>query len=92
MGLNNALAGEPAVEVVADGAARVAEMVARLESCERVQPAWQPGQGVEVDQPQVDAVGEGAPYPLASGVRDDGVVECRRERGDGHAGLPTCAE
>ena len=71
---------------------RVAEMVARLEPCERGQPAWQPGQRVEVDQPQVDAVGEGAPYPLASGVRHDGVVECGRERGGGHAGLPACAE
>jgi hypothetical protein len=45
-------AREVAVEVAADRAVRIAEVVGRPEPGERTQPEREPGQRVEVDQPQ----------------------------------------
>ena len=55
----------------------VAEVVAGGEPGERAQPPREPGQRVQVDQPEVDPVPEGAVHPLPADVADGGLVERR---------------
>ncbi len=73
----DALQRQPAVEVLADAAVRVAEVVAGVEADQRAQRPGQPGQVVEVDQPGVGPVPEAAARLDLAGVGDDDVVEAQ---------------
>ena len=71
----DALGGQEAAEVVPDLKLRVAEVIAAAEARQQPQPGAEPGQVVQVDQPQVGAVGERVPHRRQPGVGDPAVVQ-----------------
>ena len=64
--------GEIGVDVLPQGAARIAGMVCGVEPGQPPQQAGQLGHGVEVDQPAVAAVGERVPHRHGARVVDPG--------------------
>ena len=67
--------GEERVEVLADRAVGVPDVVGGPEPRERPQRRGQAGQVVEVDEPQIEPVGEGVVEALEAPVADLGLVE-----------------
>ena len=82
----DAVRGEEAVEVGPDRAARVAEVVAGARTGRRAAARREPGQGVEVDQPQVAAVAEVAVRGAVPDVAHLDVVERGRRQEVGGPG------
>ena len=73
----DAATGQIAVDVGADAAERIAEVVAGAETGQRPQPRRQPGQVVQVDQPLVAAIAEGVAQRGGADMADPALIECR---------------
>ena len=65
--------GQKAVEILPDAAARIAKVVPAAETSQRAEP----GQVVEVDQPQVHAVAENVAERGHLGMGDPALIDLR---------------